>query len=146
MDCFASLAMTYERHELQPTLRLRHADARLRSSDGAAIVAQRRLHRRGALPGPALSGAALSRAGAVGPPRRRRVRRTLPAARARRVAARVRYVRGLRRGFCGADRICPADAARDIGRSQRRRSLDLPLQLAGRTPFTDRLRAFSAEV
>jgi gamma-glutamylcyclotransferase (GGCT)/AIG2-like uncharacterized protein YtfP len=51
MDCFASLAMTYERHDIRQTLRLRHADARLRSSDGAAVVAQRGFYRRGAVRG-----------------------------------------------------------------------------------------------
>ena len=130
-------------HDLRSSLRLRHADARLRPSDGAAVVAQRRFHRRGALPRPALSGQALSRAGAVGRSRRRRVRRTLPAAPARGIAARVRHVRGLRRGLCRADRICQADAAGDAGGRRRQRGLDLHLQLAGRRPAADRLGTVS---
>ena len=36
----------------------------------------------------------------------------------RSVAARVRHVRGLRRGLCRADRICQADAAGDAGGRQ----------------------------
>ncbi len=50
----------------------------------------------------------------------------------RSVAARVRHVRGLRRGLCRADRIYQADAAGDAGGRQRERGLDLHLQLAGR--------------
>src|ERR1019366_4878836 len=56
-------------HELRLPLCLWHADARLLSSDGEAVVAQRGLYRRGAVPGPAPSGEALSRAGVVRRPR-----------------------------------------------------------------------------
>src|ERR1700682_5082021 len=82
MDCFATLAMTgyTSCHDLRPSLRLRHADARLRSSDGAAAVAQRGFSRAGALPRPALSDKTLSRTGAGGRSRGRRVRRIVPAA------------------------------------------------------------------
>ena len=114
-------------------LRLRHPDARLRPSDGAAVVAQRRFHRRGALPRPALSDQALSRAAAVGRSRRHRVRRTVPAAPARSVAARIRHVRGLRRGLCRADRIHQADAAGDAGGS-RPSARPGPTSTTGRSP------------
>src|ERR1700721_2437281 len=126
--------MTYERNDLRSSLRLRHADARLRPSDGDTVVAQRGFHRRGALPRPALSGEALSRAGVVGRcGRGGGVRRTLPAASAERVAARVRHVRGLRRRICRAYRIYPADAAGDAwrrrGEGDLERDLDRGLDL-----------------
>ena len=43
----------------------------------------------------------------------------LSAAPARRIAARVRHVRGLRRGLCRADRIYQADAVRDVATTAR---------------------------
>ena len=133
-------------HDLRPPLRLRHADARLRPSDGAAVVAQRRLHRRGALPGPALSHQTLSGAGAVG--------------RSAEVVFgelyRLRAPDELLREFdmyeaCGEGFAEPTEYVRqmlpvtlDDGAVER--GLDLYLQLAGRPPAADRLGAVFGEV
>src|SRR5579872_1464280 len=127
------------RHGLRSPLRLRHADARLFASDGAASCGECRLSWGSELPRPAVQGEALSGARTVGRGERRRVWRALSVARGGSSLARVRHLRGVRRKLSGADAICAPDAAGHARRRVRHRGLDLSLQLAGRAPRPHRV-------
>ena len=149
MDKFvvSKVAITVtESHELRPSVRLRHADARLRSSGGAAVVARRGFCRRGAVPRPALSRQALSR-GWCSP--------TMPTTSC---SANCSGCAG--RPNCWLRSTCTRPAAKVLpsrpnmsggccrsrrGR-RRQRGLDLSLQLARRRPAADRLGAVFGEV